>query len=116
VGLSHKKNADDTIQRNKACLNANGFKHRHGIAYEDIFSPVVKAATIHLFLSLSISRAWSLHQLDVKNTFLHDILEEEVYMKQPPGFENPNLLHHICKLYKALYGVKQAPPCMFVQA
>jgi hypothetical protein len=64
-----KKNADRTIQRYKARLVAKGFKQRYGIDYEDTFSPVVKATTIRLVLALSVSRGWSLHQLDVKNIF-----------------------------------------------
>jgi hypothetical protein len=59
-------------------LVAKGFKQRYGIDYEDTFSPVVKAATIHLILSLAVSNGWSLRQLDVQNAFLHDVLEEEV--------------------------------------
>ncbi|KAK1649583.1 hypothetical protein QYE76_067388 [Lolium multiflorum] len=101
-----KKNVDGTIDRYKARLVTKGFKQRYGIDYEDIFSPVVKAATIGLVLSISVSRGWSLWQLDVKNAFLHGVLEEEVYMKQPPIFEsfaNPN---YFCKLDKALYGLK----------
>jgi hypothetical protein len=64
---------------------------------------------IRLVLSLAISQGWVLHQLDVQNTFLHGILEEEVYKKQPLGFMDSNFLSYHCKLDKALYGLKQAP-------
>lgn len=101
-----KRKSDGTIDRYKARLVAKGFKQRYGIDYEDTFSPV---ATIHLVLSIAVSRGWSLRQLDVQNAFLHGILEEEVYMKQPPGFENKNAPAHVRKLDKALYGLKQAP-------
>jgi histone deacetylase 1/2 len=104
-----KHRADGTIDRYKDWLVAKGFKQWYGIDYEDTSSPVVKIATIRIVLSLSVSRNWSLRQLDVKNAFLHGVLEEEVYMKQPPGFENPNAPKYICRLDKALYGLKQAP-------
>jgi hypothetical protein len=91
-----KKNVDGTIDRYKACLVVKGFKQRHGIDYEGTFSPVVKSATIRLALTIAVSHGWSLRQLDVKNAFLHGVLEEEVYMKQPPGFEDPHTPHFIC--------------------
>jgi histone deacetylase 1/2 len=103
-----KRKAGGSLDRYKARLVAKGFKQRYGIDYEDTFSPVVKAATIRIVLSITISRGWSLRQLDVQNAFVHGHLEEEVYMQQPPGFEDTSKLGYICKLDKALYGLKQA--------
>lgn len=84
-------------------LFAKGYKQHYGIDYEDTFSPVV---TIRLILSLALSEGWSLRQLDVHNAFLHGILEEEVYTRQPPSFEDKSKPQYFCKLDKALYGLK----------
>lgn len=84
-----------------------------GINYSHTFSPVVKASTIRIVLSLSVLHKWRLHQLDVKNAFLHGCLNETIFMDQPPGFVDPQLPNHVCKLSKALYGLKQAPRAWF---
>ena len=68
----------------------------------------MKIAIVRLVLSVAVSKGSCLRQLDVENVFLHGILEEEVYMRQPPGFENANSPNSIYKLDKAIVGLKQA--------
>ncbi|GKB69961.1 ribonuclease H-like domain-containing protein [Tanacetum coccineum] len=90
----HKHNADGSLNRYKARLVANGNTQIVGIDVDETFSPVVKPATIRTVLSLAISRHWPVHQLDVKNAFLHGSLSETVYMYQPPGFRDPRHPDH----------------------
>ena len=66
-----------------------------------MFSPVIKPTTIRLLLSLAVTRGWFLRQLDVQNAFLHGLLEEEVYMRQPPEFVDPARPNYLCHLFKA---------------
>lgn len=74
---------------------------------------MVNLATIHTILSLSITNQWPIKQLDVKNAFLHNHLQEIVYMHQPPSFQDPSKPNHVCLLQRPLYGLKKAPRAWF---
>ncbi|GJS37572.1 retrotransposon protein, putative, ty1-copia subclass [Tanacetum coccineum] len=92
--------------RYKARLVARGFTQRAGIDYNEVFSPVVRHTSIRVILALTACKDYELEQLDVKTAFLHGNLEEVIYMRQPPGYEQGN---KVCLLKKSLYGLKQSP-------
>lgn len=108
-----KPNSDGSIQRYKARLVANGFHQQPGLDYGETFSPVVNHSTIRLILALSVQFQWPVRQLDVQNAFLHGSLSEEVYVHQPRGFVDPQFPHHVCRLRRSLYRLKQAPRAWF---
>nr|KYP65831.1 Retrovirus-related Pol polyprotein from transposon TNT 1-94 [Cajanus cajan] len=102
-----KYNAYGTFQKHKARLVAKGFHQREGFDFTDTFSPVVKPTIVRVVLTLALTRQWHIHQIDINNAFLHGALKESVYMAQPPGF-NTKHKGKVCKLNKAIYGLKQA--------
>lgn len=108
-----KYNSNGSIERYKARLVAQGFNQQPRIDYHETFSPVVRATTVCIVISLVVSYSWFIRQLDVKNIFLHGVFNEEVFMKQPPGFIHRDYPHRVCKLTKAIYDLKQALPACF---
>ncbi|OIW21109.1 hypothetical protein TanjilG_29361 [Lupinus angustifolius] len=96
----------------KARLVAKGFHQQLGMDYNETFSPVVKLITIRILLTLTITFQWPLEQLDINNAFLNGLLNEKVYMQQPTCFQHSDKTL-VCKLHKAIYGLKQAPKQWF---
>jgi hypothetical protein len=97
------------VARNKSRLVAQGFSQKEGIDYEDTFVPVARLEAIRILLAFSVAKGFKLHQMDVKSAFLNVVLEEEVYVRQPPRFEIEKCPHRVYKLRKVLYGLKHAP-------
>jgi hypothetical protein len=95
--------------RNKSRLAAQGFSQKEGIDYKETFAPVARLEAIRILLAFSMAKGFKLHQMDVNSAFLSGVLEEEVYVRQPLGFESQKYPHRVYKLRKALYGLKKAP-------
>lgn len=109
-----KYNADGTSERHKARLVVLGNKKIEEEDFDETFAPVVKMSTVRGLLSLVSSKGWEIHQMDIHNAFLHGNLEEEVYIKLPPGFTHSDSTK-VCRLRKSLYGIRQAPRCWFAK-
>jgi hypothetical protein len=107
--FKHKFNSDGILERYKARWVLRGFTQRPDVDYDETFSLVVKSTTVRIVLSQAVSRFWPIHQLNVKNAFLHSTLSEIVYCSQPTGFVDLTQPDRVCRLNKSLYGLKQAP-------
>jgi hypothetical protein len=104
-----KHATNESIEKYKARFVARGFSQKEGIDYEETFALVARYTSIRTIIALAAKMKWKLHQMDVKTTFLNGVIEEEVYIEQPQGFEVEDRKTHVCRLKKALYGLKQAP-------
>jgi hypothetical protein len=105
----NKLNEDGQVTRNKSRLVCKGYAQIEGINFEETFSTVVRMETIHFLLAYACSENVKVYQMDVKSAFLNGEIEEEVYIEQPEGFQLSENVDYVCKLKKALYGLKLAP-------
>ena len=105
-----KRGSDGKIDKYKARLVAQGYSQKFGVDYDEVFAPVVKQTTLRTFLTVAGMLKYTVRQYDIKTAFLNGVIEEEIYMRQPPGYEesSENL---VCKLEKSLYGLKQSARC-----
>ncbi len=97
------------VIRNKARLVAQGYNQEEGIDFNDTFAPVARIEAIRMLCALACIKNFMLCQMDVKSAFLNGYIDEEVFVAQPPSFEDPQFPNHVYKLTKTLYGLKQAP-------
>ena len=100
-----KPRFDGTLDRYKAWLVVLGNKQEYEVDYEETFVSVAKMTTVRMVISIAVSQGWPLHQMDVKNAFLHGDLKEDIYMVLPPGLSSTSS-SDVCKLKRSLYGLK----------
>ncbi|CAM8990990.1 unnamed protein product [Rhodiola kirilowii] len=106
---------DGQVDRLKARLVVKGYRQKPGIDYFEVFAPVARMDTIRMIIALAAQNRWKIHQMDVKSAFLNGVLEEEVYVDQPPGYVQRRKENNVYKLKKALYGLKQAPRAWYAR-
>ena len=107
--FKNKTNEDSEIVLNKSRLVAQGYMQVEGIDFDESFAPVARLESIRILLSIACIMNFKLYQMDVKSALLNGFLNEEVFVEQPKGFQDPHFSDHMLRLKKALYGLKQAP-------
>jgi hypothetical protein len=107
--FKNKQGEDGEIASNKARLIAQGFSQVEGLDHGETFAPIARLEAIRILLAFAASNRFKLYHVDVKTIFLNGVIQEEVFLRQPRGFENPKYPNRVYKISKALYGLKQAP-------
>jgi hypothetical protein len=95
--------------RNRARLVAQGYSQVEGPDIRETFASVAHLEVSRILLAFATSKGFKLYQMDVKSAFLNGFIQEEAYVRQPPGFKSPKYPYRVYKLSKVLYGLKQAP-------
>jgi hypothetical protein len=106
--FKNKQGDDGEVVRNKAHFVAQGYSQVEGLDFGETFAPVAHLEAIRILLAFAASKGFKLYQMDMKNAFLNCVIHEEIYVRQPPGFESPKYPDRVYKFLKALYGLKQA--------
>ncbi|GJW43946.1 putative ribonuclease H-like domain-containing protein [Tanacetum coccineum] len=109
----NKKDERGIVIKNKARLVAQGYTQEEGIDYGEVFAPVARIEAIRIFLAYASFKDIVVYQMDVKSAFLYGKIEEDVYVCQPPGFEDSDFPDRVYKVEKALYGLHQAPKAWY---
>jgi hypothetical protein len=94
----NKEAENGEVMRNKLTLVTQGYSQKEGIYYEETFAPVDRLEAIRILLAFSVAKGFRLYQMDAKSAFLNGFLKEEVYVRQPPGFESVEFPHRVYKL------------------
>ena len=105
--LKIKRNADGSVERFKGRIVAKGYNQRPGHDFNEVFAPASRSAAVRLVLAISAIEDLHLHSVDISHAFINGELEEEIYMKQPEGFEEMGP-DYVCRLQRSIYGLKQA--------
>nr|GEW94426.1 hypothetical protein [Tanacetum cinerariifolium] len=108
-----KKDERGIMIRNKARLVAQGYIQEEGIDYDKVFTFVARIEAIRLFLAYASFKDFVVYQMDLKSVFLYEKIKEEVYVCQPPGFEDLDFPDRVYKVKNALYGLHQAPKAWY---
>ncbi|GJR74317.1 retrovirus-related pol polyprotein from transposon TNT 1-94 [Tanacetum coccineum] len=110
----NKIDAENMVIRNKSRLVAKGYGQEEGIDFEESFAPVARLEAVRIFVAYAAHKNFPIYQMDDKTAFLNGPLKEEVFVRQPDGFVDPDFPNHVYRLKKALYGLKQAPRAWFI--
>ena len=106
-----KRDSTGNLLKHKARLVAQGYSQKYGQDYDEVFAPVMSYTTLRLLLALASRDNMKLKHFDVKTAYLFGELDQELFMKQPPGYEEKDKEHYVCRLNKSIYGLKQSARC-----
>jgi hypothetical protein len=113
--FKNKQGEDGEIMRNKAHLVAQGYSQVKGLDFGETFDPVARLEAIRILLAFTTSNEFKLYQMYMKSALQNGVIQEEIYIRQPPDFKNPKYPTRVYKLSKALHGLKQAPRAWYAR-